>query len=88
MSRHTLIHTLQLLIVPFARSPVSAFYKALLGNAATSALRLHQRIPAREISLSREFLARFFLEDSAHYLFYSLIFMNVAPNLCILYNVT
>ncbi|KAI5633371.1 hypothetical protein NE865_13924 [Phthorimaea operculella] len=71
-------------VMPIFNNPTSAFYKALLANAATSALRLHQRIPAREISLSREFLARFFLEDSAHYLFYSLIFMNVAPNLLIL----
>ncbi|XP_053616672.1 Krueppel homolog 2 isoform X1 [Plodia interpunctella] len=71
-------------IIPIFNNPVSAFYKALLANAATSALRLHQRIPAREISVSREFLTRFFLEDSAHYLFYSLIFMNVAPNLLIL----
>lgn len=71
-------------VLPIINNPVSAFYKALLANAATSALRLHQRIPARDISLSREFLARFFLEDSAHYLFYSLIFMNVTPNLLIL----
>ncbi|CAB3242201.1 unnamed protein product [Arctia plantaginis] len=71
-------------VLPIFNNPVSAFYKALLANAATSALRLHQRIPAREISVSREFLARFFLEDSAHYLFYSLIFMNVAPNLLVL----
>ncbi|KAJ2945090.1 hypothetical protein O0L34_g9147 [Tuta absoluta] len=71
-------------VMPIFNNPVSAFNKALLANAATSALRLHQRIPAREISISREFMARFFLEDSAHYLFYSLIFMNVAPNLLIL----
>ncbi|XP_063365936.1 Krueppel homolog 2 [Cydia amplana] len=71
-------------VLPLFCNPVSAFYKALLGNAAVSALRLHQRIPAREIRPSREFLARFFLEDSAHYLLYSLIFMNVAPNLLIL----
>ncbi|CAH2979456.1 unnamed protein product [Chilo suppressalis] len=71
-------------ILPLFNNPVSAFYKALLGNAATSALRLHQRIPAREISLSRDFVVRFFMEDSAHYLLYSLIFMNVAPNLLIL----
>ncbi|CAG9571531.1 unnamed protein product [Danaus chrysippus] len=71
-------------VLPVFNNSVSAFYKALLANAATSALRLHQRIPAREISLSREFVNRFFLEDSAHYLFYSLIFMNVAPNLLIL----
>ncbi|CAH2055962.1 unnamed protein product, partial [Iphiclides podalirius] len=71
-------------VLPLFNNPISAFYKALLANAATSALRLHQRIAPREIALSREFLARFFLEDSAHYLFYSLIFMNVAPNLLIL----
>lgn len=71
-------------ILPIFNNPISAFYKTLVGNAAVSALRLHQRIPPREISLSREFLTRFFLEDSAHYLFYSLIFMNVAPNLLIL----
>ncbi|XP_068623088.1 Krueppel homolog 2 [Battus philenor] len=71
-------------LLPIFNNPVSAFHKALLANAATSALRLHQRIPPREISFTREFLARFFLEDSAHYLFYSLIFMNVAPNLLIL----
>ncbi|KAJ0172826.1 hypothetical protein K1T71_011965 [Dendrolimus kikuchii] len=71
-------------VLPLFNNSVSAFYKALLANAATSALRLHQRIPAREISISREFMARFFLEDSAHYLFYSLIFMSVSPNLLIL----
>ncbi|KPJ01371.1 PREDICTED: Krueppel homolog 2 [Papilio xuthus] len=71
-------------LLPIFNNPVSAFYKALLANAATSALRLHQRIPPREIALSREFLARFLLEDSAHYLFYSLIFMNVVPNILIL----
>ncbi|XP_037976387.1 Krueppel homolog 2 isoform X1 [Plutella xylostella] len=71
-------------IFPFFINAESAFYKALLANAAISALRLHQRIPAREIALSREFLTRLFLEDSAHYLFYSLVFMNATPNLLIL----
>ncbi|XP_045529915.1 Krueppel homolog 2 [Pieris napi] len=71
-------------VIPIFTNSTSAFYKALLANAATSALRLHQRIPPSEIRFSQEFLNRFFLEDSAHYLFYSLIFMNVAPNLLIL----
>ncbi|CAG4960523.1 unnamed protein product [Colias eurytheme] len=71
-------------VIPIFTNPVSSFYKALLANAATSALRLHQRIPPNEIALSREFLNRFFLEDSAHYLFYSLIFMNVTPHILIL----
>ncbi|XP_050672978.1 Krueppel homolog 2 [Leptidea sinapis] len=71
-------------VIPIFNNPVSAFYKALLANAAASALRVHQRIPPREITLSREFLQRLFQEDSAHNLFYSLIFINVAPNLLIL----
>ena len=60
----------------------SAFNKVLLSNAATSALRLHQRLPS--FTLSREFLARLMVEDSCHYLVYSLIFFNVQPTLLIL----
>ncbi|XP_039747982.1 Krueppel homolog 2 isoform X2 [Pararge aegeria] len=71
-------------VLPIFNNASAAFYKALLANAATSALRLHQRIPAREIRVSREFVSRFFLEDSAHYLFYSLVFMNVTPQILIL----
>jgi hypothetical protein len=37
-----------------------------MANAATSALRLHQRVPS--VQLSRQFLAGLLLEDSAHYL--------------------
>ncbi|XP_023941772.1 Krueppel homolog 2 [Bicyclus anynana] len=71
-------------VLPIFNNASAAFYKALLANAATSALRLHQRIPAREIAVSREFASRLFLEDSAHYLFYSLVFMNVTPHILIL----
>ncbi len=46
-------------------------------NAATSALRLHQRLPA--VRLNREFLALLLSEDSAHYLFFSLIFLFASP---------
>ena len=39
-----------------------------MSNAATSALRLHQRLP--RVAFTREFLATLLLEDSAHYLLY------------------
>jgi len=53
--------------------PVAAYHKALMSNAATSALRLHQRLP--RVAFTREFLATLLLEDSAHYLLYSLLFL-------------
>jgi len=57
--------------------PHSYYQKALLSNGVTSALRLHQRVP--RFQFSREYLAQLFLEDSAHYLFYSLIFVTGPP---------
>lgn len=53
-----------------------------MNNAATSALRLHQRVP--RVQLTRQFLETLLLEDSCHYLFYSLIFLYTAPVACIL----
>lgn len=64
-------------LIPLFGNPYNAYYKALMSNAATSALRLHQRIP--RVALSREFLAHLLVEDSCHYLFFSLIFLYVAP---------
>lgn len=69
-------------ILPIFGNQQSAFNKVLLSNAAVSALRLHQRLPS--FTFSREFLARLFVEDSCHYLMYSLIFFNVQPTLLIL----
>lgn len=63
--------------IPLLGNPYNAYYKALMSNAATSALRLHQRIP--RVTLSREFLTMLLLEDSCHYLFFSLIFLYVTP---------
>jgi len=63
-------------------SQQSAFSKVLLANAAISALRLHQRVPA--FSFSREFLTRLFGEDSCHYMMYSLIFFNIRQSLLVL----
>ena len=48
-----------------------------MSNAATSALRLTQRIPS--VQFSREFFAHLLMEDSAHYLLYSIIFMYTSP---------
>ena len=61
----------------FRSNTVSMYQKSLLSNAATSALRLHQRLP--NFQLNREFFALLLLEDSAHYLFYSLIFVYSHP---------
>ncbi|XP_065356863.1 Krueppel homolog 2 [Calliphora vicina] len=69
-------------VLPIFGNQQSAFNKVLLSNAAVSALRLHQRLPS--FTFSREFLARLFVEDSCHYLMYSLIFFNVQPTLLIL----
>lgn len=67
------------------RSSQSAFYKVLISNAATSALRLHQRLPP--IQFTREFLALLLVEDSCHYLFFSLIFLYVQPFILIIFPV-
>jgi transmembrane protein 33 len=59
------------------RNAQNSFYKALLANAATSALRLHLRLP--QVQLSQQFFSQLMAEDSCHYLFYSLIFLYVSP---------
>ncbi|KYN06932.1 Protein Kr-h2, partial [Cyphomyrmex costatus] len=64
-------------IIPIFGNPYNIYYKVLMNNAATSALRLHQRIP--RVQLTRQFLETLLLEDSCHYLFYSLIFLYAAP---------
>ncbi|XP_055852447.1 Krueppel homolog 2 [Episyrphus balteatus] len=69
-------------VLPIFGTAQSSFNKVLLANAATNALRLHQRLP--RFALSKEFLARLFTEDSCHYLMFSLIFFNVQPTLFIL----
>lgn len=71
-----------LYILPIFGNRQSSFNKVLLSNAATSALRLHQRLPS--FTFSREFLSRLFVEDSCHYLMFSLIFFNATPTFLIL----
>ncbi|XP_059617595.1 Krueppel homolog 2 [Phlebotomus argentipes] len=69
-------------LLPIFGNAQSAYYKVLMANAATSALRLHQRLP--RVSFTREFVSLLLMEDSCHYLFYSLIFLYVSPVLIIL----
>ncbi len=57
----------------FLGDPHACYYKTLMASAATSALRLHMRLP--RVQLTREFAATLMLEDSAHYLFYAIIFL-------------
>lgn len=59
------------------RNPYNAYYKALMSSAATSALRLHQRVPV--VRLNMQFIEDLLLEDSCHYLLYSIIFLYVSP---------
>jgi len=72
----TIVFTFNYLF-PFFGYSHSMYSKALLANAATSALRLHQRLP--RVQLSREFFGSLFIEDSAHYLLYSLVFIYAGP---------
>lgn len=75
-------------LLPFI-SPVSsdsAYYKAFAAAAATNALRMQQRVGS--VSFSREFLARLLLEDSCHYLFYSILFLTSAPVTMTLLSIT
>ena len=72
----TIIFTIGYIILIFDNS-YNIYYKVIMSSAATSALRLHQRVP--RVQLSRQSLEQLFLEDSFHYLFYSLIFLYVAP---------
>lgn len=68
-------------IIPIFGNAHGSYYKIFIANAITSALRLHQRLP--HFQLSREFLSLLLCEDSCHYLFFSLIFLYVAPVLLI-----
>lgn len=61
-------------------SPMFSFncYKrGLISSAATSALRLHQRLP--RFQFSREYFGMLFAEDSCHYLLYCVMFINSHP---------
>ncbi|XP_046853392.1 transmembrane protein 33-like [Xenia sp. Carnegie-2017] len=59
---------------PFAS--LTCYKRALICNAAVSALRLHQRIP--NFQFTRQYFVELFQEDSCHYLLYSLMFLYTA----------
>lgn len=73
----TVVFTLLYMLPLFGANPWTCYQRALISNAATSALRLHQRMP--NIQLTRAFLGQLLTEDSCHYLFYSLIFLFAQP---------
>ncbi|KAH9373559.1 hypothetical protein HPB48_014844 [Haemaphysalis longicornis] len=73
----SVLFTLLYIVPVLDGNPYSCYQRALISNAATSALRLHQRMPS--IQLSRMFLSQLLIEDSCHYLFYSLIFLFAQP---------
>lgn len=68
-----------LYLLPFF-SPMfsyNCYKRALISSAATSALRLHQRLP--RFQFSREYLGLLFAEDSCHYLLFSVMFISSHP---------
>ncbi|XP_062917435.1 transmembrane protein 33-like [Mobula hypostoma] len=79
----TLVSIFFFLFPVFGVAEGGYFYqRALLANALTSACRLHQRLP--RFQFSRASITQALLEDSCHYLLYSLIFITSYPiTLCL-----
>ena len=77
MRLYTLFLTVQYVIAGSAPAMLHYFHRILLANGVVCALRLHQRVP--NFQFSRHHLALMMQEDSAHYLFYSMIFLTCAP---------
>ncbi|CAL1262906.1 unnamed protein product [Larinioides sclopetarius] len=73
----TMVFTIFSMIPLFGINPYTSYQRALMSSAATSALRLHQRMP--RIQFTREFGALLLMEDSCHYLLYSILFIISSP---------
>ncbi|XP_014768673.1 transmembrane protein 33 [Octopus bimaculoides] len=73
----TISFTILFVLPIFGGNSYSFYQRALLSNAATSALRLYQRLP--NFQLNRQYFGQLIMEDSCHYLLYSLIFINSYP---------
>ncbi|CAL1546278.1 unnamed protein product [Lymnaea stagnalis] len=73
----TVICSVLFLLPILGGNPYSFYHRALLSAAATSALRLHQRLP--NVQLNMAFLRDLFAEDASHYLMYCIIFLNTYP---------
>lgn len=75
----TVLCTLSYLI-GFPGPSNNRFKQALLMNAATSSLRLHQRMPPPPLNqLSRTYFMNLIKEDSFHYLIFPLMFFSGYP---------
>lgn len=67
-------------LVGFPGPASNRFKQALLMNAATSSLRLHQRMPPPPLSqLNRNYFANLIREDSFHYLVFPFMFFTGLP---------
>lgn len=78
-----------LFIIPISGYDLNAlFSKSLMSSAATSALKLHQRMAGVPFQLNRTYLNNLMIEDSFHYLLYALIFMSNSPITIVLMPVT
>ncbi|XP_059151075.1 transmembrane protein 33-like [Physella acuta] len=73
----TVVCSVVFLLPIFGGNPHSFYQRALIAAAATSALRLHQRVPV--VQLNMAFLRDLFAEDASHYLMYCIIFLNTYP---------
>lgn len=56
---------------------VTCFKRVLLASCCVSGLRMHQRLP--RVTLSKDFIRVLVMEDSFHYLIYSLLFLASRP---------
>lgn len=84
----TIVFTL-LFIFPFTAYDQNTLYqKTLMASAATSALKLHQRMANIPFAANREYFGKLMIEDSCHYLLFALIFLNVYPVTIVLMPVT
>jgi len=76
-------------IVPISGYDLNALYqKSLMSSAATSALKLHQRMAGVPFQLNRVYLSHLIIEDSFHYLLFALVFMSSAPITIVLMPIT
>lgn len=80
LTRLATIVTSIFFVIPISGFDQNSLYqKALMSSAATSALKLHQRLAGQGFQFSRAFFQNLVVEDSFHYLLYSIIFLSSYP---------
>jgi len=77
MRIYILILSIQFLFFASPYQMQHYFQRALLANAVVCALRIHQRVPV--FRFSKEYIATCLMEDAAHYLMYSFVFLSCKP---------